>query len=103
MPMESSLSLAMWRSIFAGTEYTWCFRLLAFLTRYSEASAWLAKLMSITEAGGPSGGAGGGRGGGGGGFAEEVKLAAIFHDIFIDEWADRPLRAGEFFERWNID
>src|SRR5271166_4095219 len=53
-PMDSSLSLAIWRSMASGTTYTPGFNSDACFIMYSAESAWLAKLMSITEAGWPS-------------------------------------------------
>src|SRR5271156_4846067 len=36
-------------------------------------------------------------------FAEEVELAAIFHHVFVHEWAGWLFRAGKLFERGNVN
>ncbi len=54
MPIERSLRRAISWSSSCGMTYTFASSCAAFLTMYSAARAWLAKLMSITLAGCPS-------------------------------------------------
>ena len=51
MPIASNFNFAMSASRSSGTAYTSGLSSLPFVSRYSMASTWLAKLMSMTAAG----------------------------------------------------
>ena len=97
--IASSFSLATCLSSASGTEYTVFSSVVWFFTMYSAESAWLAKLMSMTDAGMPFGGGQVDQAA----LAQNIDAAAVAQRELLDELARRAARRRRFAQRFQID